>query len=124
MKSTFLRIELSLRVMQKFIAIVCAVTLLPGDIMMLAESAPAESSSTEEQAARIPPEQLDSLVAPIALYPDPMLTRRSERPSHGGASGCCETNGQEHQVDDRLGQRLSGATERCHGSGTTDAPEG
>ena len=75
MKSTFLRIELSIRVIQKLIAIACAVMLLPGDMTMLAESPPAESSPAEEQAARIPPEQLDSLVAPIALYPDPMLTQ-------------------------------------------------
>src|SRR6201997_3620226 len=29
----------------------------------------------DEQAAKIPPDQLDSLVAPIALYPDPMLAQ-------------------------------------------------
>jgi hypothetical protein len=29
----------------------------------------------QEQAVKIPPGQLDSLVAPIALYPDPLLAR-------------------------------------------------
>jgi Protein of unknown function (DUF3300) len=35
-------------------------------------SAPPEQ---EEPAVKIPPDQLDSLVAPIALYPDPMLAQ-------------------------------------------------
>ena len=40
--------------------------------------APAASDAAapaEEAAAPIPPEQLDSLVAPIALYPDPLLSQ-------------------------------------------------
>jgi hypothetical protein len=39
----------------------------------LQASAPA--SSQNAQAAKIPPEQLDSLVAPIALYPDALLAQ-------------------------------------------------
>jgi hypothetical protein len=39
---------------------------------LLAQAAP---QAADEAAARIPAEQLDSLVAPIALYPDPMLTQ-------------------------------------------------
>jgi hypothetical protein len=35
----------------------------------------AAASSAEGAAAQIPPEQLDSLVAPIALYPDPLLAQ-------------------------------------------------
>src|SRR3974390_2340308 len=39
-------------------------------------SAPAASAAPAEEAApKIPPDQLDSLVAPIALYPDPMLAQ-------------------------------------------------
>ena len=34
-----------------------------------------QTSETQSQAAKIPPDQLDSLVAPIALYPDPMLAQ-------------------------------------------------
>ncbi len=34
-----------------------------------------EAAATEEAAAKIPAEQLDSLVAPIALYPDPLLAQ-------------------------------------------------
>src|SRR4029453_1449114 len=36
------------------------------------QSSPAAAN---EQAALIPPDQLDSLVAPIALYPDPLLSQ-------------------------------------------------
>jgi hypothetical protein len=37
-----------------------------------AQQSPAPAN---EQAATIPPEQLDSLIAPIALYPDPLLSQ-------------------------------------------------
>jgi hypothetical protein len=36
---------------------------------------PSANASTDEQAAKIPADQLDSLVAPIALYPDPLLSQ-------------------------------------------------
>src|SRR5262245_56383082 len=39
------------------------------------EQSPTPASSQGGQAAKIPPEQLDSLVAPIALYPDPLLAQ-------------------------------------------------
>jgi len=39
------------------------------------EAAWAQASAQEPAAAPIPPEQLDSLVAPIALYPDPLLAQ-------------------------------------------------
>jgi hypothetical protein len=35
----------------------------------------APATSPQSQATKIPPEQLDSLVAPIALYPDPLLAQ-------------------------------------------------
>jgi Protein of unknown function (DUF3300) len=34
-----------------------------------------QNEATEEQPAKIPSDQLDSLVAPIALYPDPLLAQ-------------------------------------------------
>ena len=36
---------------------------------------PRQAPAGEEAPAKIPPDQLDSLVAPIALYPDPMLAQ-------------------------------------------------
>jgi len=58
------------------VAVMCSVLLISG------ESPAAELNRTEQQAAapeeqapKIPNDQLDSLVAPIALYPDPLLTQ-------------------------------------------------
>lgn len=52
------------------LAMVCTVALVPGDT-----AAYMPASSPQDQAAKIPPDQLDSLVAPIALYPDPLLAQ-------------------------------------------------
>jgi hypothetical protein len=54
---------------------VLAVAIVQGDTLTsapLLQSAPSPSS---DQAPKIPPDQLDSLVAPIALYPDPLLAQ-------------------------------------------------
>src|SRR6266478_3387871 len=54
-------------------AMVVAVAIVPGDTLL---STPSPlPSQTGDQASKIPPDQLDSLVAPIALYPDPMLAQ-------------------------------------------------
>jgi leucyl-tRNA synthetase len=37
--------------------------------------AAATNAAAPDAAAKVPPEQLDSLVAPIALYPDPLLAQ-------------------------------------------------
>src|SRR5260221_13117642 len=57
-------------------AVVCSVVLVPGtaqvtqsDPVSQQESAPAET------APKIPNDQLDALVSPIALYPDPLLAQ-------------------------------------------------
>jgi len=58
------------------VAILCTFVLLPGDTLanpLSRSQAPASASQT--QTPKIPPEQLDSLVAPIALYPDPLLAQ-------------------------------------------------
>ena len=55
---------------------VCTVALVPGDTMAhMSSPLRSQSSSSQEQSAKIPPDQLDSLVAPIALYPDPLLAQ-------------------------------------------------
>src|SRR5712664_89789 len=54
-------------------AMVVAVAILPGDTLLSTPSPLPSQSSV--QAPKIPPDQLDSLVAPIALYPDPMLAQ-------------------------------------------------
>jgi hypothetical protein len=57
------------------VAMLCTIALVPGDIFAYPQSAQSQSSSPAAQAPKIPPDQLDSLVAPIALYPDPLLAQ-------------------------------------------------
>ena len=59
-------------ILGKLIALICAVFLVPGEVLPMASSA-AQDQGNQQQA--IPPDQLDSLVAPIALYPDPLLAQ-------------------------------------------------
>jgi hypothetical protein len=53
--------------------------LLVAAVLMLAVAAPGSFVAAQQPApadtATIPPDQLDSLVAPIALYPDPLLAQ-------------------------------------------------
>jgi hypothetical protein len=60
---------------QSLVAVLCALLLAPGDTMLVARQAQQPSSPTEQDAPKIPNDQLDSLVAPIALYPDPLLSQ-------------------------------------------------
>lgn len=54
------------------LAVTCAVVLLPAHMPLLR----AAPQAAEEPKPKLkPPEQLDSLVAPIALYPDPLLAQ-------------------------------------------------
>ena len=70
-------IEKILRVIFRYVLVIgCIVGLLPGDISAYTLSPHfAQAPSPQDQAAKIPPDQLDSLVAPIALYPDPLLAQ-------------------------------------------------
>ena len=60
---------------REVIALVCSLLVGAGDPIMLAQSSPATNPSDNGEVSKIPPEQLDSLVAPIALYPDPLLSQ-------------------------------------------------
>jgi Protein of unknown function (DUF3300) len=55
------------------IGIYCA--LLAAGSPVLAQNAPPPDAASGTANARIPNDQLDSLVAPIALYPDPLLAQ-------------------------------------------------
>ena len=57
------------------VAVLCALLLAPGEIGLYAQAAPQDSSAKDQTAGTIPNDQLDSLVAPIALYPDPLLAQ-------------------------------------------------
>jgi len=65
------------------VAVLCAAFLVPGEWLISARAAQTTPSQTTAAQAAVAPEaavklandQLDSLVAPIALYPDPLLSQ-------------------------------------------------
>src|SRR5947209_1263314 len=54
------------------VAVICAALLVPGDAILIAQDGPPPPPN---QAPLLAPEQLDSLAAPVALYPDPLLSQ-------------------------------------------------
>jgi len=65
--------KLTTRLTQYTTAIICALVLVPGQALLIAR--PSPPPRMDDTAVTIPPEQLDSLVAPIALYPDNLLSQ-------------------------------------------------
>jgi hypothetical protein len=63
--------------LRKLVALVCVALLAHGEVALLAQDASqqAPAEPVAEQVEKLPPDQLDSLVAPIALYPDPLLAQ-------------------------------------------------
>jgi hypothetical protein len=60
------------------VAVLCSLPLLPNNVVpafQVQEPPAAGAADQQEPPVKIPPDQLDSLVAPIALYPDPMLAQ-------------------------------------------------
>src|SRR5271169_3322275 len=62
-----------IRAVRALAAIVCVAAIVPGNAVAVSAQQPA--APAEQAAAKIPADQLDSLVAPIALYPDPLLSQ-------------------------------------------------
>jgi hypothetical protein len=57
-------------------AIVCSVLLIPGNGTTRSAPTPQQAGAQQqEEAPKIPNDQLDSLVAPIALYPDTLVAQ-------------------------------------------------
>src|SRR5271165_6263403 len=56
-------------------AILCIGVLMPGGVSWATAQTQAPAAPADQAAATIPADQLDSLVAPIALYPDPLLSQ-------------------------------------------------
>jgi hypothetical protein len=77
MTPTESRLRLPNRPSSALLALLCAALLVPGEGALLAQEAPtpAASAAVEEAPVKLPADQLDSLVAPIALYPDPLLAQ-------------------------------------------------
>ncbi|PYK08866.1 MAG: DUF3300 domain-containing protein, partial [Verrucomicrobia bacterium] len=57
------------------VALSCVALLVPGPVAASARPAAIPAEPQDQAAAKIPPDQLDSLVAPIALYPDNLLSQ-------------------------------------------------
>jgi hypothetical protein len=70
-----LRKNFRTRIGQSLVAILCVLALAPGDIAAYAQPMPLQNAPADQPAPTIPADQLDSLVAPIALYPDPLLSQ-------------------------------------------------
>jgi len=73
------------RTARSFLAVFCSVIIVPGptfaqqaptqQITLPPQAATTTTATTQAPAQKIPNDQLDSLVAPIALYPDPLLAQ-------------------------------------------------
>ena len=83
MKQKNSRFRYQTKPFQIAVAILCVALLAPGNYLLLAQQADSqvmtttspETTATDLEAPLIPADQLDSLVAPIALYPDPLLAQ-------------------------------------------------
>ena len=64
-----------LRLARELTTIICIAALVPGSTALAATQAQLPDAPSAQAAAKIPADQLDSLVAPIALYPDPLLSQ-------------------------------------------------
>jgi len=85
MKPAQIRSRVPAQTIRRVTTFLCAVLMLPGNVglwaMQQQPSQPAQQQAQPQQqpagssapAAKISNDQLDSLVAPIALYPDPLL---------------------------------------------------
>ena len=54
------------------VAVLCALLIAPGDSWVYARQ---DAAAQDQADSKIPNDQLDSLVAPVALYPDPLLAQ-------------------------------------------------
>jgi hypothetical protein len=63
------------RTRRSFLAVFCSAILVYGPMPALQASASTQAATAQQPANRIPNDQLDSLVAPIALFPDPLLAQ-------------------------------------------------
>lgn len=77
MKSRSHRYIFSAQSLRNAIVMLCAASLVPGSSVTLGQEGqqPVTGTTTNNAVPKIPDEQLNSLVAPIALYPDPLLSQ-------------------------------------------------
>ena len=56
-------------------SILCMALLVSGSPLLMAQTTPSAPAPAQTEAAKIPADQLESMVAPIALYPDKLLAQ-------------------------------------------------
>lgn len=70
------RLRRAPRIGRPILALFCSALLIPGwGVTVAQDTPPTGSAAPEPPAPKATPDQLDSLVAPIALYPDPLLAQ-------------------------------------------------
>src|SRR5438034_5729863 len=74
MKRKALRVEAARTLARSIVAITCVSLLLAGTPLVQAWHV-SQQPATAQQTVKIPSDQLDALVAPIALYPDNLLSQ-------------------------------------------------
>jgi hypothetical protein len=72
MKAIGLQTATTRQLIRCVVAVICVILLVPGNAPLLAGQA---QQPDEMSAAKIPADQLDALVAPIAVYPDELLSQ-------------------------------------------------
>jgi hypothetical protein len=75
MSRKLLQAKLPGGIVQSLVAVLCALLLAPGDAIVFPRQVSQQVSSPGQESPNIPNDQIDSLVAPIALYPDPLLSQ-------------------------------------------------
>ena len=75
MKQKAPRSMLLKQLIRSTVVALCVGLLAPGDPALLVGVKQPQDSAAQEEAPKIPNDELDSLVAPIALYPDPLLAQ-------------------------------------------------
>lgn len=75
MQTCVFRLRVRFQAYRGLIAILLTALLMPVDAAAFALQEQKPAAQSEQADAKIPPEQLDSLVAPIALYPDQLLSQ-------------------------------------------------
>src|SRR5437899_5895325 len=71
MKTSVLRLECAHQVTRHIIAITCAIVLVGAHTPLYSRQA----QEPAQESVKVPADQVDALVAPIALYPDPLLAQ-------------------------------------------------
>src|ERR1700758_1331591 len=68
--------EVVVSIARLLLVVFCSIVLASSDALAYMQSSQtANKPPSKDQVKKSPPEQLDSLIAPIALYPDPLLAQ-------------------------------------------------